>query len=54
MSIILIGIVVLVIGFVIAKTDPVMRKYKSIIATVGIVIILIGFSTSCCCSGGTR
>ena len=46
MSIILIGIVVLVIGFVIAKTDPVMRKYKSIIATVGIVIILIGFSTS--------
>ena len=46
MSIILIGIVVLVIGFVIAKTDPLMRKYKSIIATVGIVIILIGFSTS--------
>ena len=46
MSIILIGIVVLVIGFVIAKTDPVMRRYKSIIATVGIVIILIGFSTS--------
>ena len=46
MSIILIGIVVLVIGFVMAKTDPLMRKYKSIIATVGIVIILIGFSTS--------
>jgi regulator of protease activity HflC (stomatin/prohibitin superfamily) len=46
MSIILIGIVVLVIGFVMAKTDPVMRRYKSIIATVGIIIILIGFSTS--------
>ncbi len=46
MSIILIGIVVLVIGFVMAKTDPLMRKYKSVIATVGIVIILIGFSTS--------
>ena len=46
MSIILIGIVVLVIGFVIAKTDPVMRRYKSIIATVGIVIILIGLSTA--------
>ena len=46
MSIILIGIVVLVIGFVIAKTDPLMRKYKSVIATVGIIIILIGFSTS--------
>ena len=46
MSVILIGIVVLVIGFVIAKTDPVMRKYKSIIVTVGIVIVLIGISTS--------
>jgi regulator of protease activity HflC (stomatin/prohibitin superfamily) len=46
MSIILIGIVVFVIGFVIAKTDPVMRKYRSIISTVGIVIILIGFSTA--------
>ena len=46
MSIILIGIVVLVIGLVIAKTDPVMRKYKSIIATAGIVIVLIGISTS--------
>jgi regulator of protease activity HflC (stomatin/prohibitin superfamily) len=46
MSVILIGVVVLVIGFVIAKTDPVMRKYKSIITTVGIVIVLIGISTS--------
>jgi regulator of protease activity HflC (stomatin/prohibitin superfamily) len=46
MSIILIGAVILVIGFVIAKTDPVMRKYKSIIMTVGIVILLVGISTS--------
>ena len=46
MSIIFIGIVVLIIGFVFSKADPVMRKYKSIIATAGIVIILIGFSTS--------
>jgi regulator of protease activity HflC (stomatin/prohibitin superfamily) len=46
MSVILIGIVVLVIGFVIAKTDPVMRKYKSIVMTVGIIIVLIGISTS--------
>jgi regulator of protease activity HflC (stomatin/prohibitin superfamily) len=46
MSIILIGIVVLIIGFVIAKTDPVMRKYKSIITTAGIVIVLIGFSSA--------
>jgi regulator of protease activity HflC (stomatin/prohibitin superfamily) len=46
MSVILIGVVVVVIGFVIAKTDPVMRKYKSIITTVGIVIVLVGISTS--------
>jgi regulator of protease activity HflC (stomatin/prohibitin superfamily) len=46
MSIILIGFAVVVIGFAIAKTDPVVRRYKSIIATVGIVIILIGISTS--------
>jgi regulator of protease activity HflC (stomatin/prohibitin superfamily) len=46
MSVIFIGIVVLVIGFVFSKSDPVMRKYKSIIITAGIVIMLIGFSTS--------
>jgi regulator of protease activity HflC (stomatin/prohibitin superfamily) len=46
MSVIFIGIVVLVIGFVFSKADPVMRKYKSIIVTAGIVIMLIGFSTS--------
>ncbi len=46
MSVILIGIVVLVVGLVIAKADPVMRKYRSVIAVAGIVIILIGFSTS--------
>jgi regulator of protease activity HflC (stomatin/prohibitin superfamily) len=46
MSIIFIGIVVLVIGFVFSKADPVMRKYKSIIVAAGIVIMLVGFSTS--------
>ena len=46
MSLILIGIAILVIGLVIAKTDPVMRKYKSVVATVGIVVTLIGISTS--------
>jgi regulator of protease activity HflC (stomatin/prohibitin superfamily) len=46
MSVILIGIVVLIIGFVVAKTDPVMRKYKSIIVIAGFVIVLVGFSTS--------
>jgi len=46
MSIIFIGLVVLVIGFVFSKADPMMRKYKSIIVTAGFVIMLIGFSTS--------
>ena len=46
MSIILIGIVVLIIGLVIAKTDPIMRKYKSIITTAGIIIVVIGISTA--------
>jgi regulator of protease activity HflC (stomatin/prohibitin superfamily) len=46
MSIILIGIVILVIGFVIASADPSLRKYKSVIKTAGIVVILIGISTS--------
>jgi regulator of protease activity HflC (stomatin/prohibitin superfamily) len=46
MSIIFIGLVVLVIGFVFSKADPIMRKYKSIIVTAGFVIMLIGFSTS--------
>jgi regulator of protease activity HflC (stomatin/prohibitin superfamily) len=46
MSIILIGIVVLVIGIVVSKTDPLMRKYKSIITIAGVVIILIGLSSS--------
>jgi regulator of protease activity HflC (stomatin/prohibitin superfamily) len=46
MSIIFIGLVVVVIGFVFSKSDPMMRKYKSLIVTAGIVIMLIGFSTS--------
>ncbi len=46
MSVILVGIVVLVLGFVFSKSDPVMRKYKSIVMTAGFVIMLIGFGTS--------
>jgi regulator of protease activity HflC (stomatin/prohibitin superfamily) len=46
MATILIGIAILVIGFVFAKTDPVMRRYKKIITAVGIIAVLIGFSTA--------
>jgi regulator of protease activity HflC (stomatin/prohibitin superfamily) len=47
MSIILIGIVVLVVGIVAANADPAFRKYRTIINTAGVVVILIGVATSC-------
>jgi regulator of protease activity HflC (stomatin/prohibitin superfamily) len=47
MSIILIGIVVLVVGIAAANADPAFRKYRTIINTAGVVIILIGVATSC-------
>lgn len=46
MSVILIGIVVLVIGLVLAKNDPAMKRYKSIITTAGIIVIIVGISTA--------
>jgi regulator of protease activity HflC (stomatin/prohibitin superfamily) len=46
MSIILIGLVVLVIGVVAANADPLMRKYRSLIIGAGVVVLLIGISTS--------
>ena len=46
MSIILVGIVILVIGFVIASADPSLKKYRSVIKTAGVVVILIGISSS--------
>ena len=46
MTVILIGIVIIVIGFVVTKTDPVMRRYKSIVTTAGIVVVIIGLATS--------
>ena len=44
MSVILIGIVILIIGFVAEKADPALRAYKSLIKTAGIVVIVIGIS----------
>jgi len=46
MQIILIGIVILVIGFVIANFDPSLKRYRSVIKTAGVVVILIGISIS--------
>ena len=44
MSIIVIGIIILIIGFVAAKADPPLRAYKTMIKTAGILVILIGIS----------
>jgi regulator of protease activity HflC (stomatin/prohibitin superfamily) len=47
MTVIVIGIVILVIGFVLAKSDPAMKAYHKMITTAGIVVILIGASIAC-------
>jgi regulator of protease activity HflC (stomatin/prohibitin superfamily) len=46
MQIILVGVVILVIGFVIANFDPSLKRYRSVIKTAGIIVILIGLSIS--------
>ena len=44
MTVILLGIVVILIGFAASKADPAFRKYKNIIKIVGIIIVLAGIS----------
>jgi regulator of protease activity HflC (stomatin/prohibitin superfamily) len=44
MSIIVIGIIVLIIGFVAAKADSPLRTYKTMLKTAGVLVILIGIS----------
>jgi regulator of protease activity HflC (stomatin/prohibitin superfamily) len=46
MTIIFIGIIAIVVGLVVANTDPVMRRYKKLITAAGVVIFIIGFATS--------
>jgi regulator of protease activity HflC (stomatin/prohibitin superfamily) len=48
MTVIVVGIIILIIGFVAAKADePMLRKYRSIIKTAGVIVILIGMSIAC-------
>ena len=47
MSVILLGIVILVIGFVAAKADTPLRTYRTMIKTAGVIVILIGVSIAC-------
>lgn len=46
MTVIIIGIVVIVIGFIAAKADPSLRVHKTTIKAVGIIILLIGIGIS--------
>jgi regulator of protease activity HflC (stomatin/prohibitin superfamily) len=46
MSVLLIGIAILIIGFLVAKADPQVRAYKSIIKIIGIIVIIIGLSVA--------
>lgn len=48
MTVIIVGIIILIIGFVAAKADePMLRKYRSMIKTAGVIVILIGMSIAC-------
>jgi len=47
MSVLVIGIIILIIGIVAAKADPPLRTYKSIIRTIGVIVILVGLSIAC-------
>jgi regulator of protease activity HflC (stomatin/prohibitin superfamily) len=48
MTVIVVGIIILIIGFVAAKADePMLRRYRSMIKTAGIIVILIGMSIAC-------
>jgi regulator of protease activity HflC (stomatin/prohibitin superfamily) len=47
MTVIIIGIVILIIGFAAAKGDPFLRTYKTLIKTAGVIVILIGVSIAC-------
>jgi regulator of protease activity HflC (stomatin/prohibitin superfamily) len=46
MTIILLGIILLVVGFIISKSDSPLRTYKSVITIIGITVIIVGFSVA--------
>ena len=48
MTVIIVGLIILIIGFAAAKADePLLRKYRSMIKTAGVIVILIGVSIAC-------
>ena len=47
MLIILLGIIIVAIGFVAAKANTPLRTYRTMIKTAGVIVILIGVSIAC-------
>jgi regulator of protease activity HflC (stomatin/prohibitin superfamily) len=47
MSLILLGIVVLVIGFLATNANTPLRPYRTMIKTAGVIVVLIGMSIAC-------
>jgi regulator of protease activity HflC (stomatin/prohibitin superfamily) len=44
MTIIIIGILILVIGYLVSKADASIRAYRSVITVIGITVVLVGLS----------
>lgn len=44
MTIILVGIIILVIGYLVTKVDTSFKAFRSVITIVGIIVIVVGFS----------
>ena len=47
MSIIIVGVVIIIVGIVLAGADANFRRYKAIFTTAGIVVMLVGASMAC-------
>jgi Membrane protease subunits, stomatin/prohibitin homologs len=48
MTVIIVGIIIIIIGFVAAKSDePMLHRYRAMIKTAGVIVILIGMSIAC-------
>jgi regulator of protease activity HflC (stomatin/prohibitin superfamily) len=48
MTVIVIGIIILIIGFVATtSSEPLLRKYRTTIKTIGVVVVLVGVSIAC-------
>lgn len=47
MTAIVIGLIVLIIGVVAANSDATIKKYRTIITTIGVILILVGISIAC-------